>query len=252
MIFLTSVLGSVWEFVKNPKNTRLIMGIGLVILFILLMRQCDSAKRAQNETVRIKNNQIALNDTIRNYKDKYGNSVGEIRGLTLTLDEVRDSLEYEKGRPPVTVIKWKTIIVDREVDVPVVLTDSTMQVKSEKTWGKSSRSLFVEVPYKVDGTKLKTGNATFELNQDIWLEAKLSKDDKTKEVFVQLKTDYPNVTFNNARGILIENPNILNSTNGSGKKTLGIGLQIGVGIGNAGVAPFVGVGLNYTPKFLQF
>lgn len=252
MIMLPSIFSSVFGFIKNPKNTRLIIGIVLAILIILLMRQCDATKRAENETVRIKNNQIALNDTIRNYKDKYGNSVGEIRGLTLTLDEVRDSLEYEKGRPPVTVIKWKTIIVDREVEVPVVLTDSTMQIKSEKTWGKSSRSLFVEVPYKVDGTKLKTGNATFELKQDIWLSASLSKDEKSKEVFVQLKTDYPNVTFNKARGILIENPDIMNSTNSSSKKTLGIGLQVGIGIGNAGVAPYVGVGLNYTPKFLQF
>ena len=224
----------------------------MAILIILLMRQCDATKRAENETTRLKNNQVALLDTVHNYKDKYGHSVGEIRGLTLTRKEVKDSLEYQKGRPPVTVIKWKTKIVDHEVEVPVVLTDNTINVKSEKKWGKSFRSLNVDIPYKVDCDRLKTGTATIDLKQDIWLSASLSKDDITKEVFVQLKTDYPNVTFNNARGILIENPNILNSTNGTGKKTLGIGLHIGVGYGGAGFTPYVGVGLNYTPKFLQF
>jgi hypothetical protein len=216
------------------------------------MRQCDATKRANNETVREKNNAAALLDTVHNYKDKYGNNVGEIKGLTLTINEIKDSLKFEKSKPPVTVIKWKTKIIDHEVNVPVVLTDSTIKVKSEGTWGKSSRSLFVQVPYKVDNNKLKTGDATIDLTQNIWLSASLFKDDKTKEVFVQLKTDYPNVTFNNLKGILIENPNILNSSDGSGKKTLGIGFHIGGGYGNGGWTPYIGIGLNYTPKFLQF
>jgi hypothetical protein len=36
------------------------------------------------------------------------------------------------------------------------------------------------------------------------------------------------------------------------RKTLGIGLQLGVGLSGNGIGPYVGIGLNYTPKFLQW
>jgi hypothetical protein len=235
------------------KNARLILVAVIAILFFLLMQQCDAVRNAEDETQRIKNNQIALNDTIRNYKDKYGNSIGEIRGLTLTLEEVKKELEFEKGKPPVTVIKWKTIIVEKEVEVPVKLNDSTIIVQSDKEWVKSSRSLKVEVPYAVKENKLTVGNADIELKQNIWLTASLFKDTKTKEVFVQLKTDYPNVQFNEAKGILVKDEDGGSLFKSSSKvKTMGLGLHVGLGLTTGGLSPYVGVGLNYTPKFLQW
>ena len=238
-------------FTFITKNTRFVLVVVIAILFFLLMKQCEAVNQAEGETQRIINNQIALNDTIKNYKDKYGNVVGEIRGLTLTLDEVRKELEFEKKKPPVTIIKWKTIIVEKEVEVPVKINDSTITVQSDKEWGKSSRSLKVEVPYSVKENKLTVGNADIELKQNIWLTASLFKDTKTKEVFVQLKTDYPNVQFNEAKGILVkeEGGNLFNPTK---VKTMGLGLHIGLGLTTGGVSPYVGVGLNYTPKFLQW
>lgn len=241
-------------FTLIAKNTRLILAAVVAILFFLLMHQCEATRNAEDETQRIKNNQIALNDTIRNYKDKYGNAVGEIRGLTLTLDEVKKELEFEKKKPPVTIIKWKTIIVEKEVEVPVKMNDSTIIVQSDKEWGKSSRSLKVEVPYAVKENKLTVGNANIELKQNIWLTASLFKDTKTKEVFVQLKTDYPNVQFNEAKGILVkeEDSGGLFNQSPSKVKTMGLGLHIGLGLTTGGVSPYVGVGLNYTPRFLQW
>lgn len=238
-------------FTFITKNTRFVLVVVIAILFFLLMKQCEAVNQAESETQRIINNQIALNDTIKNYKDKYGNVVGEIRGLTLTLDEVRKELEFEKKKPPVTIIKWKTIIVEKEVEVPVKINDSTITVQSDKEWGKSSRSLKVEVPYSVKENKLTVGNADIELKQNIWLTASLFKDTKTKEVFVQLKTDYPNVQFNEAKGILVkeEGGSLFNPTK---VKTMGLGLHIGLGLTTGGVSPYVGVGLNYTPKFLQW
>jgi outer membrane protein W len=37
------------------------------------------------------------------------------------------------------------------------------------------------------------------------------------------------------------------------RKSLGLGLQLGIGVtGTGNIGPYVGVGLNYTPKFLQW
>jgi hypothetical protein len=242
---------NIFQFIT--KNTRLILFIAFAILFMLLMKQCEATENAKEETQRIKNNQIALNDTIKNYKDKYGNVIGEIRGLTLTLEEAKKELEFEKRKPPVTVIQWKTIIVEKEVKVPVKLNDSTIIVQSDKQWGKSSRSLNVGIPYKVKENKLTVGDANIELKQNIWLTASLFKDTETKEVFVKLKTDYPNVQFNDAKGILVKDDEGGSLFSPSSKvKTMGIGFHVGLGLTTGGVSPYVGVGLNYTPKFLQW
>jgi len=36
------------------------------------------------------------------------------------------------------------------------------------------------------------------------------------------------------------------------RKSLGIGASIGVGTNGQSFFPYIGVGLNYSPKFLQF
>ncbi len=56
-----------------------------------------------------------------------------------------------------------------------------------------------------------------------------------------------------ARGILIDqNSKAFKDLQYQNRKTLGLGLQLGVGLSGNGVTPYVGVGLNYTPKFLQW
>jgi hypothetical protein len=260
MINVITILKKVWDFITDPKNTRLLLFAGIAILIILLLRQCEATKEAKNEITRIENNYLAEKDTIRNYKDKWGNSVADVRALTLTLDEARKELEFEKSKPPVTVIKWKTKIEERIVNVPVVVKDTVLgefnsiaTVSSTANWGKSSRSINVGLPYKAEGDSLKFGNATIDLKQNIWLTASIVRDKKTKEVFVNLATDYPGTTFNEAKGIVIDTKSSgMLDIKYSSRKTVGIGLHLGYGIGVSGFSPYVGIGLNYTPKFLQW
>ena len=215
---------------------------------------------AKMESIRLKNNLKASNDTIRNYIDKDGNSAAEIRALILTLDEVRDSLDFEKNKPPVTIIRYETIIKEIVTEVPVYIIDtvigefsSAAVIKHEASWGKSWRKIKTVVPYLVLDDSLTFGDATVNLEQNIFLTASIVEDKKTKEVFVNLKTDYPGTTFNNAQGILIEqnDKGLMNLMNRN-RKTLGLGIQMGIGITGGGVSPYIGVGLNYTPKFLQW
>jgi hypothetical protein len=254
------ILKKVLSFITSPKNGRLITMIILVVLAILLFRQCEQTKKAEWETTRINNNWKVSQDTIRNYIDKNENSAAEIRALTLTLDEAKESLDFEKGRPPVTVIKYETQIVEKITDVKVASIDtiignynSAAVIASEDSWGKSSRKIKGILPYSFADGKTTFGNATIDLEQNIFLNATILRDKKTKEVFVNLSTDYPGTKFNSAQGIMIDQ-----SSEGfrdlklQNRKLMGLGLHIGVGITGTGIGPYVGVGLNYTPKLLQW
>jgi hypothetical protein len=254
------ILKNILSFLFNPKNGRLLTMIVLVVLSILLFRQCEQTRKAEWETTRISNNWKASQDTIRNYKDKNGNSAAEIRALTLTLDEAKKEIQFEKSRPPVTVIKYETKIVEKLVEIQVATVDtiignfnSAAIIASEASWGKSSRKIKTTVPYSFTDGKATFGDATIDLEQNIFLTASILRDKKTKEVFVNLSTDYPGTRFNSAQGIMIDQSSSgFRDLQFQSRKSLGLGLQLGVGITGAGVSPYVGVGLNYTPKFLQW
>ncbi len=245
----------------NPKYTKLFVTLCLAVFVLLFFRQCEQTKKAKWETIKIKNNWMASQDTIRNYVDKNGNSAAEIRALTLTLDEVKESLEFEKNKPPITVIKYKTVITEKITKVPVYIIDtatgifiSTVVIASEASWGKSSRKVKTTVPYLVEeNNTVKFGDVEIDLEQNIFLTASILRDKKTKEVFVNLSTDYPGTRFNSTQGIMIDQTSLgFKDLQLQNRKSLGLGLQLGVGLTSVGVSPYVGVGLNYSPKFLQW
>ena len=254
MIILKNILG----LITDPKNTRMFLLGGIIVLCILLLRQCQAVDEANREVTRIENNWKASLDTIKNYIDADGNAAAEIRALNLTLDELNEELEYERSKPPITVIKTETVIKEVIVEIPVTVIDtvfenytSAINLSDSSFWGKSSRSVGVFIPY--DEQDHKFGNATIDLNQNIWLTAALSRNTKTKELFVNLSTDYPGTTFNDAKGILVnQESKAFKDLQYQHRKTLGLGIQIGAGYGIDGVSPFIGFGLNYTPKFFQW
>ena len=192
IVIVKNILG----ILTDPKNTRMFLLGGMAVLFFLLMRQCNETANAKGEVTRIQNNLAAANDTIRNYGDENGNSVGEIKGLSLTIDELKDSLEIERNKPPITIVKTKTKIVEKIVEIPVISKDtvitqgdkqfnSVVSFSSDSSWSKSSRSLSVSLPYTMLDS-LTFGSAKIDLVQDIWLDATLSQDQDTKENFYQI------------------------------------------------------------------
>ena len=143
IVIVKNILG----IITDPKNTRMFLLGGMAVLFLLLMRQCNETANAKGEVTRIQNNLVAANDTIRNYIDENGNSVGEIKGLSL--DELKDSLEIERNKPPITIVKTKTKIVEKIVEIPVESRDtiivqgnnqfnSVVSFSSDSAWDKSS------------------------------------------------------------------------------------------------------------------
>jgi hypothetical protein len=260
ILIIKNILG----IITDPKNTRMFLLGGMVVLFFLLLRQCNETENAKGEVVRFQNNLVAANDTIKNYVNINGESVGEIKGLSLSLEELKDSLEYEKGRPPVTIIKYKTIIKEKIVEVPVITKDtitvqgnasfnSILSFSSDSNWAKSSRSINVKLPYSTIDS-LTFGTATIGLKQNIWLDATLSQDVKTKEIFIKLTSDYPGTIFNNTEGIMIDRKSkAFKSLQMQNRKQFGLGLSMGMGVtGNGTFAPYIGIGLSWNPKLLQW
>ena len=257
------IFKNILSFLTNPKNLRFILLVGMITFAVLFFRQCEKTKQAEGEVTRIINNRDALKDTIKNYKDKWGNSIGEIKGLNLKIEELNDSIKIEKDKPPITIIETDFVIKDSIIEIPVTIKDtlsgdnneftSALELTKENSWGKSTRKISTFIPFNYTQGKVDYGNASIDLEQNIWLSAQLSQNTKTKEVFVKLMTDYPDVTFNDTKGILInKSSKEFKRISYSNRKTFGFGLQIGIGYINNQVSPYIGGGLTYTPKWLQW
>ena len=249
------------------KYGKYILIIGIVVLFCILLKQCDTINKYKDEKARLENNLLAINDTLKNYKDgKY--NLAEMRAMQLRIDELADSLKLERGKEPITIIKYVAVVSD-SVSVPVTVIHDTVFI--EKAWsdmgwltandnsqfGNSSRNIYVRIPYKVNcetGMLESNSNADIELDQNIWVESTLYRD-KKGYTYIRLKTDYPSCTFNNGAGILVTDK----SYEYKSRKQFGLGIGIQVGYGAAlsrpvKMTPYIGVGLslNWNPRFLQF
>lgn len=257
---MIKLIVNVFNFILNPKNSRMILLGGFIVLLLLLIRQCDATEDARRETQRIKNNQIALTDTIRTYKDKWSRNVSEIRGLLLTLDELNDTIEVLKNRAPVTIIESENEIKEKIVQIPVIIRDtvlknynSVLSLNVEDEWGKSYRYVDVEIPYNLNYNELIYGDANITLEQKIWSSAQISQDPQSGEVFVTIKTDYPGFESTKIEGIMIdrENEGFLDLKRNH-RKRWGVGINAGIGYTYKGAFPYIGVGIGYTPKWLQW
>lgn len=251
------------------KKYRDLIYIGVIVVFSIVMAsQCSKINGLDKEIDRQNNNQIALTEQITNYKDELERSNAEKHAYQLTQKELRDSIGLLKKKNQEYVsyintnmnikdtVKVETVIV-KEVDAQV----EGGSIKFEKTdlFGQSSRTLAASIPYNVNDNILYTGDATFTLDQNIFVEGWLERNTKTNETFIHLRSDYPGLTFNSGLGIVAESSN---SYERSLRKTWGFGLAVGPNVGlsydfiNQKFVPTIGVGLTigftYTPKLLQW
>ena len=130
---------------------------------------------------------------------------------------------------------------------------SVLSFDSKSNWEKSSRLIDVSLPYTFTDS-LMFGSATIGLKQNIWLDATLSQDLNTKEVFIKLTSDYPGTTFNNTQGIMIDqNSPEFKSIQMKNRKPFGLGVNMGMGItGDGNFGPYIGIGISWNPKLLQW
>lgn len=257
------------KFLEILKKYRDVIYIAvLIVLGVVISGQCSRIDGLNKEVDRQENNRIALTEQITNYEDELGRSNAEKHAYQLTQKELRDSIgllkeknmeyvSYINSNMNITdTVKVETVIV-KEVDADVE--GGSIKIDKSDVFGNSSRSFSMNIPYSVNENKLFTGDATFTLDQNIFVEGWLERNTKTNETFIHLRSDYPGLTFNSGLGIVADNGRAYER---SLRKTWGFGLAVGPNVGlsydffNQKFIPTVGVGLTigftYTPKLLQW
>lgn len=253
------------NFVVKHKDLFLI-GI-IVLMFIFLMNQCSSNTKLKDEIQRQYNNELAMKDTLSQYVDELGRVNAEKHAYQLTRDELIDSIGKldKKHREYISYLKSQLGIkdtvelyfyIDRPYRDTTKLDNGIIKVDTTDVFGNSSRRLYLSIPYDID-TILHLQKSTFSLEQNIFVEGWLERDNKNGETFVHLRSDYPGITFNDGTGFVAEPSSKYER---SMRKTMGIGLFVGPSVG-FGYTPekwqpyvglSVGIGLTFTPRILQW
>jgi hypothetical protein len=283
---MITILKNIGKFITDPKNTRMIMLGVIVIILLLFLRQCnrtqhfkDQVELEKQETKRVSNNYEAALDTIEQGKLDDDTWRAEKSGFELTLEELEGKyanllgdFKVEKNKPPKVIIQTEYVIKEIVNNVPVyVEVDSfgnTTMAFSDSTYHDplmaNYRFLSGRIPYKIildpiDSThKAVPDFGTFDLTLGMNLNLGLFQDKDTRKISIMADTDYPGVTFTNINGASIMDDPANKKALRQMRKTWGLGLNVGYGgvvdvkSGTISHGPYVGVGLSYTPKFLQW
>lgn len=264
-------LSKTLEFIVKIKD--IIWFVIILIISIFLMSQCSSKNKLEKEVDILTNNTYALSDSLLQYQDKLGNIIAEKHALQLTQEEMEKTIGElkKKNTEYVSYISTNlnlkdTVYVEKVVYKDVIIdtinnTESgTIFLEKNDQFNKSNRYISASIPYKANyPSNLFVTDGEFVVNQNIFVEGTITRNNKTKETMFQLKTDYPGVTFNSGNGIV--------ATNGKqydreARKRNGIGISIGPSIGyyyffpTQSFKPAVGfsvtIGYTFTPKAFQW
>ena len=264
-------LSKTLDFIIKIKD--IIWFVIILIISIFLMSQCSSKNKLENEVNILTNNTYALSDSIRNYQDELGNIIAEKHALQLTQEEMEKTIGElkKKNTEYVSYIKTNlnlkdTVYVEKVVYKDVVIDtiknmeSGTIYLEKNDIFNKSNRYISASIPYTVTyPSNLVIEDAEFVLNQNIFVEGIITRNNKTKETMFQLKTDYPGVTFNSGNAIVATNGKQYDK---DARRRNGVGIAIGPSFGmyyfypTQSFKPAVGfsvtIGYTFTPKAFQW
>jgi hypothetical protein len=264
-------LSKTLEFIVKIKD--IIWFVIILIISIFLMSQCSSKNKLEREVDILTNNTYALSDSLLQYQDKLGNIIAEKHALQLTQKEMEKTIgELKKKNTEYvsyisTNINLKdTVYVEKVVYKDVIIdtinnTESgTIFLEKNDQFNKSNRYISASIPYKANyPSNLFVTDGEFVVNQNIFVEGIITRNNKTKETMFQLKTDYPGVTFNSGNAIVATNGKQYDK---DARKRNGIGISIGPSVGyyyffpTQSFKPAVGfsvtIGYTFTPKAFQW
>lgn len=245
----------------------------IVIISLFLISQCKSNNEMEREVDVLTNNTYALTDSLRHYRDELGNIVAEKHALQLTQEQMENTIgELRKKNSEYiahinTIVGLRdTIYVERVVYKDVIVDTlnkvetGTICLERNDIFNKSSRYISANIPYTVTyPSNLVINEASFTVNQDIYVEGTITRNNKTKETMFYLKSDYPGLTFNSGNAIVATNGRQYDREM---RRRNGIGLAVGPSVGvfydspTQSLKPAFGlsltIGYTFTPKAFQW
>lgn len=258
-------------------TSRTTMVIGIVILMLLLLRQCNATSSAKVDAKREYNNYIASQDSVRKISSSLKNSIYEKSAFELKVSELNDSNKAliaklalssnGSGTTPETVIETVTEYRDtgsvKTSNISGKNGDSIGFTYSPTMLGRNKFSIIGKTPYHLnlikdpnDSSKyiasISTDNTILDISQNIDLVTGIYRDSKNKRLMTRVTTDFPKIKFSDINSFDITDSPATREILKNARRELGIGISIGYGIVGQNVGLYLGLSLNYTPRFLQF
>ena len=240
-----------------------------VFLMFLLLRQCGITENAREEANRNLGNLLAQQDSVKHLETRLSGALAERSAFKLKYNELSDEqedlikrLELERKRKPGVIIK--TEIVYRDTTIVVSSTnhnegDSSYIAFSYNPVLPGTNRLLIDgtIPYTFDSdSTIFPGDASLSIEQRIDLVTGLYSNPDDGLLYIRASTDFPGLKFRELQALnMIDDPETKRALK-SARRTFGVGVSAGYGIsldnGGYTVGPFLGIGLSYSPKWLQF
>ena len=265
--------------IKNIlSNKTLVTFIAGALFVMLFLRQCNQisnlkqdVKFAQEDADRNLNNFKAAQDSVTILRNDNGDQLAEIRSYEFDLSKLQESQKdltkkYQKALALNKDLKEVNSLISAELEIKdsldvttnVAAIDSVttkINFNSEKDFGNgNSRILSGFSTIKYDFGQFKVLSSEFELKQTLSLMAAIEQGEDGADR-LKLSTSYPGLVIKDIENINLVNTRLNRQAEKKSRWLVGFGVGYGVNLNNNQVistGPSIGVGLYWSPKFLQF
>ena len=262
---------------KILNNKTLMRFIGVAIVVLLVLKQCDQISNLKED---LKNTEMIADRNLNNYKtamdsvrierNKNGDLISKIGAYEYDVNDLKDEkskilIKYNKVLRENTKLENINSLISTDLTIKDSILNSSFTVSQdkdttilnfsdEKEWDKYNWRTFngrLKIT-RLDST-LKINSSRFDFNQGISLSTAIINEDGRD--MLRITTPYPGLEFTS-----IENINIVNDKlNTKHKKkagwSVGVGFGYGINLNNNQVistGPSIGFGIYYSPAWLKF
>lgn len=268
--------------VSSLLSSRFFMLAVIVVLILLFLKQCGETSHMEAEAKREHNNYLASLDSVRTIKNENGQLIQEKSAYELKASELSESQKdlihqlglksSGRGNTPNSVINIVTEIRDSVNIASTIVKDPNGEesinfLHNPEMPGNNKLKISGKTPYSIsihadplDPTKyiatILPGLTSLNLEQNIDITTGIYRDPKTRRMMTRVSTTYPGLTFNDINSFDITDNADTRKALKSARKEFGLGVQLGYGISGSstGLSPgfYIGFGVHYSPRFLQF
>ncbi len=276
------ILNKIISWCLDKQNRQLILFVVILIASVLFLKECQKVSKLKTEiengkidNARIERNRLAETDSLKIEYDKKNKLYTTSKAaFELTKEELETKYKdlfdsktlnslKDKNEKVISVTKENVIIKEHIVTNNVFVKDSILggqfSFNSDTSFSLgNSRKVSGILNYKKDSNIISSRNVILDISQQMEIYTGLNRNKKSGQVKIWAKTKYPGITFSVLEGASIEDDKLTKETIASFRKPWSLGASFGVGIlyntKQQNITPgiFMGIGVNYSPKKLQF